>query len=241
MSILTIAQNVAMETGFTSPSSLVGSADENAIQLLALIKKETRALSDRYQWNKLIVRGTFNFVASQEAYPLPADFKDFIQKTIWNYTARRPLIAPITAEDYEIQKNYLITSGIDKMVHVYDGEMHITPVPSSTDTINYEYTTLNIYQTALGVGKPEITLDTDTTTIREFLVELGVKLRFLVAKGLVTPAELEKSFEKKDYDMQVENAILTDGFGSKNPINMNSRVNAFWMGAYTQDSNFPSV
>ena len=241
MSVLTIAQNVAMETGFTSPSSLVGSADENSIQLLALIKKETRALSDRYEWNKLIVRGTFNFVNAQEAYDLPTDFKDYMPKTIWNYTARRPLIAPITAEDYEIQKNYLITSGIDKMVRVYDGQMHITPVPSSTDTINYEYTTLNIYQSAGGVGKPAITLDTDTTTIDEYLVELGVKLRFLVAKGLVTPAELEKSFEKKDYDMQLDHAILTDGFGSKNPINMSSRVNAFWMGAYTQDSDFPAV
>ena len=38
MSVLDIAQNVAKETGFTAPSSLVGSTDELAIQLLALIK-----------------------------------------------------------------------------------------------------------------------------------------------------------------------------------------------------------
>lgn len=241
MSILTIAQNVAMETGFASPSTLVGNTDEIAIQLLALIKKETRALSDRFLWNKLVKQGTFNFVDGQEAYTLPTDFKDFIPHTIWNYSTRRPLIAPINPEDYGIQKNYLITSGIDKMVYVYNGTMYITPVPSSTDTINYQYTTLNIFQTSGGTGKTDITLDTDIITIREFLIELGVKLRFLVAKGLITTSQMMASFEKQDYDMQIQSAMKTDGFGQKNPINMNNGGSAYWKAAYTQDSNFPSV
>jgi hypothetical protein len=240
MSVLTIAQNVALETGFTSPSSLVGNNDEIAVQLLALIKKETRELSDRFPWQVLTIRGTFNFVNGQEEYTLPSDFKDFKQNTIWNYTARRPLIAPINAEDYEIQKNYLITSGIDKMVYVYNNKLYITPTPGSTDTINYEYTTLNIYRTAAGVGKAAITLDTDVTTIREYLVELGVKLRFLVAKGLITTAELPMSFEFQDYERQVQMAVFKDGFGQKT-LNMNNGGNAYWKAAYTQDSNFPSV
>lgn len=244
MSILTIAQDVAMETGFTKPSSLVGNTDEIAVQLLALIKKETRALSDRFLWNKLVKRGTFNFVSGTDAYPIAtiaSDFKDFIPNTIWNYSARRPLIGPISPEDYEIQKNYLVTSAIDKMVYVYNNTVYITPTPSSTDTINFEYTTLNIYQTAVGVGKTDITLDTDVTTIREFLVELGVKLRFMVAKGLITTAELKNSFEYQDYTDQMQKAMLTDGFGQKPTISMSGGSSPYWTAASTQDSNFPSA
>jgi len=240
MSILTIAQNVATATGFSSPTSVVGSADELAIQLLSLIREETRSLSDRFPWQKLVKRGTFPFVSGTESYILPTDFKDFIPGTIWNYTARRPLIAPISSQDYEIQKNYLISSGIDKMVYVYNNLIYITPTPSSADTINYEYTTLNIYQTSGGVGKAAITLDTDVTTIPEYLVEMGTKLRFLVAKSLISTAELQGSYEALDYEAQIQRAILKDGFGRKQ-LSMSGRSNAWWMGAYTQDSDYPSA
>lgn len=239
MTILTIAQNIAMATGFSSPSALVDNTDEVAIQMLALIKEEVRALSDRFIWNALVNRATFNFVNGQEAYDLPTDFKDFVPNTIWNYSTRRPIIAPISSERFEIQKNYLISSGIDKMLYVYGNQMHITPTPSSTDTINYEYTTLNIYQDAFGQGKPDITADADVPTIREYLVQAGTKLRFMVAKGLISTAELQGSFEALDYAAQVQKAMHTDGFGAPK-LSMSGGRNAWWLGAYTQDSFFPA-
>jgi hypothetical protein len=243
MSVLDIAQNVAKETGFTAPSSLVGSTDELAIQLLALIKNETRALSDRFNWQALVKRATFNFVNGTESYSLAtiaSDFKDFIPETVWNYTSRRPLIAPISPQDYEIQKNYLITSGIDKMIYVYNDTIYISPTPSNTDTIYFEYTTLNIFKSSGGTPKAAITLDTDVTVLREFLVQAGVKLRFMVAKGLIMPGQIPQSFEYQDYESQVQKAMLTDGFGRKT-LRMSGSVDAYWKAAYTQDSNFPSV
>jgi len=241
MSVLSIAQNIAKETGFAVPTSLVGNTDALAIQLLFIIKRETRALSDRFIWQQLITPGTFNFVNAQETYDLPSDFKDYVPKTMWNYTSRRPIIAPIDSESYEVQKNYLITSGIDKMAFIYGNKIHITPIPGSTDTINYLYTTTKIYQSSVGVGQTDIVADTDTTAIREYIVELGVKLRFLVAKGLLTSQELGASLEYNDYENQVQKAIKTDGFGQSSPITMRTGGSAYWKGAYTQDSNFPSV
>ena len=250
MSVLTIAQNIARETGFTVPSSLVGNADETAVQLLQLIQTECTDLSNGviagnpipmdYNWQALVKRGTFNFVASQEAYDLPDDFKDFIQKTIWDYSIRRPVIAPITAEEYEIQKNYLITSGIDKMIYVYANQIHVVPVPSSTDTINYEYTTTYIFQSDTGDGQTTIEADTDVCSISEYLIQQGVKVRFLIAKSLINPENFENSFEYRNYKSAVQRAVLKDGFGQKSPINMSKRGNAWWLGAYTQDSNWPS-
>ena len=127
------------------------------------------------------------------------------------------------------------------MVYVYNNTMQITPAPGSTDTINYEYTTLNIYQddTVPPVGKPAITEDTDSTVIREFLVQAGVKLRFMTAKGLILPGSIQNSFEYVDYEAQVQRAILTDGFG-RQTLNLNTGANAYWKAAYTQDSNYPS-
>lgn len=240
MSILTIAQNVAMEAGFSSPTSVIGNADEVAIQLLALIKRETRALSDRFEWQSLRKRYSFPFVNGTESYSLPSDFKDFIQNTMWNSITRRPLIGPITPEEYEIQKNYLVTSAIDHMFYIYGSLLYIFPVPATTDTIKYEYTTLNIYQTSGGVGKTAITLDTDTTTVREYLIELGVLLRFLVKKGLIKSDELTSSQEYRDYMEQVSKAIEKDGFGQRNPLSICPSRNKWWLAAHTDDSFWPT-
>lgn len=250
MTILTIAQNIAREVGFTAPTSLVGNADETAIQLLQLIGTETTDLSNgviagqttpmNFNWQSLVKRGTFNFVASQEAYSLPTDFKDFIQKTIWNYSVRRPIIAPITAQEFEIQKNYLITSGIDKMIYIYNNQIHVVPAPTATDTINYEYTTTYIFQSSLAVGQTTIQADTDVCSINEYLVQLGAKVRYLITKSLINPENFSASFEYQNYVAAVQRAILKDGFGQKSPINMCHGKGAWWLGAATQDSNWPA-
>jgi len=240
MSVLTIAQNVARSTGFTAPSTLVGSSDEVAVQLLQLIDDETRGLAEDYDWQILITPEQFNFVDGQDDYDVPLDFERYIPKTIWNSTTRRPLIAPINAEDYQIQKNYLITSAIDNMVFFSQDGLTITPTPTSTDSINYLYITTDIYADNLGVRKDEITADTDSPLISESLIQSAVKLAFLVSKGLIDPNELEKSREYKDFNKRLEKAVLNDGFGSKNPINMNSGGSAYWLAAYTQDSDFPA-
>lgn len=239
MTVLSIAQNVAKRVGFTAPTSLVNNSDELAVQLLALIKEETRALSDRFPWQALRKRYSFNFVNGTDNYVLPSDFKDYIEKTIWDTTGRRPLIGPISAEEYEIQKDYLITTAVYKMFYIYNDTMYITPTPGDTNTIKYQYTTLNIYKSTLGVGKADITADTDTTTLREYMIELGVKLRFLVTKGIIMPENLKASFEYQDYMDEIARAIKHDGFGRNNPINMNNRGVAWWRAAYTPDSSWP--
>ncbi len=240
MSILTIAQNISAEAGFQQPTYLIGNPDEIAIQLLSLIKRETRLLSDEFFWQKLITDYTFNYVSGQASYALPADYNYILPKTIWNSSARQPLICPISPQDWAIQKYYLVTSAYYKQVYMYNNLMEITPTPTSTDTINYQYISNNIYASALGVPQPNLVADTDTTVVREFIVELGVKLRFLIAKGLISPNDLENSFEKKDYDAQIKRQMMIDGIGQK-ILSMNSGGGPFWMAAETQDSNWPQV
>lgn len=251
MSVLTIAQNVANETGFLSPTSLVGNADETAILLLALITAEINDLSVSiifgqanpidFRWQYLIKNYNFNFVANQQNYALPSDFANFIPKSIWNSTYRRPLLAPINAEDYGIQQYYLITSGIDKMVYVYGNQMYVTPTPGSTDSIFFQYTTNNFFKSSGGTPQTSILADTDTCYVPENIVKLGVKIRFLTQKGIIPAESFQASPEYINYSAAAQKAMLIDGLGQKNPITMSRGGSAYWKAAYTQDSNFPTV
>lgn len=250
MSVLTIAQNVARETGFNVPSALVGSADEISVQLLALITAEASNLSQGiiagrdvaadFYWQALVTRGTITFVNGTEAYNFPADYNaSFLPQTMWNNTTGRPIIVPLSAREFEIQKNYLITSGIDYMVYVYGNQFHFVPLPSSTDSLVYEYISTYYFRTVTtNVAKAAITADSDYTAIDENLIKLGVKVRFLQAKGLMPTVGYENAFEYKDYIGAVERAMLKDGAG-RPTISMVDSCDAWWLAAYTPDSNWP--
>lgn len=247
MSVLTIAQNVAQEAGFSSPSTLVGNGDEIAVQLLALITAETTNLSQGivggrtldFYWQRLITRGTITFVNGTEAYNFPSDYNaSFVVDTMWNVTTGRPIIVPLSAEQFEIQKNYLITSSIDYMMYVYANQFHFMPVPASTDSIVYEYLSTNYFRSSLAVAKAAITADTDTTAIDENIVKLGVKFRFLQAKGLLPMVGFQNTFEYMDYVAAVERAMIKDGAG-KPIITMSNVQNPWWLAAHTPDSNWP--
>jgi hypothetical protein len=108
------------------------------------------------------------------------------------------------------------------------------------DVVVYQYCSINYYQNALGGFQSSILSDSDTTRVPEYIVELGAKLRFLVAKGLVTSEEMENSYEKKDYDFQIKRQMMIDGIGQKT-IHCQTGGTAYWLAAYTQDSNWPQV
>lgn len=241
MSILSIAQNVATEAHFNKPASVVGNADPTATLLLLLISRATVDISNYFRWNNLVKQGSFTFVNNQSNYSLASDYKEYIPQTMWDATSRRPIIAPVDAEDYGIQTNYLITSGIDKMAYFYGNQVYITPVPNNTDVVNYSYKTNLVFQSSIGVGQTGILADTDTTVVPEYLIELNTKLRYLCSKGLITPETYAGSYEKQDFDEQLQAAMKADGLGQKGTINMNTGGNAYWKAAYTQDSNFPQT
>jgi len=248
MSVLTIAQNVAKETGFNVPSTLVGNSDEIAVQLLALITAETTDLSQGviggrpvdFDWQVLMTRGTITFVNGTEAYNFPTDYDaSFVPETMWNNTTGRPIIIPISPQQFEVQKNYLLGSGVDYMAYVYGNQFHFSPTPSSTDSIVYEYKSTNYFRTVTtGVAKAAITADTDYTALNENIIKLGVKFRFLQAKGLVPAIGYEQCFEYKNYAAAVEKAMLKDGAG-RPIITMSNNVNPWWLAAETPDSDWP--
>lgn len=108
------------------------------------------------------------------------------------------------------------------------------------DVVVYQYCSNNYYTNLLGTPQAGILSDSDSPRVPEYIVELGAKLRFLVAKGLISPQEMESSFEKKDYDFQIKRQMMIDGIGQKT-IHMQTGGTAYWLAAYTQDSNWPTV
>lgn len=145
MTILAIAQSCAKRLMITSPSSFIGSTDNNMILLLSMIDKTIDEIRDDFPWPELEREYTFTLVTSTASYALPGDYDSRTNESIWNRTQALPLIGPLSASEWQLYKSGLVTASPRQRYRVKGStntQMFIDPTPSSDEngeTIAYEY------------------------------------------------------------------------------------------------------
>lgn len=144
-------------------------------------------------------------VFATEAYPLPADLAFIIQQTEWDRNFRWQLLGPLDAQEWQVIKSGISPVGPRMRFRIMQGMFYINPVGSAatlfTDNIVFEYVSNNwvAASAAPTVGVQTAYLqDTDLSLINEDLLTLGLKYRFLLAKGLTWEPFKTEFDDKKD-------------------------------------------
>lgn len=205
MSLLTLCQNVVNETGLgDAPSTIISNTDKLAVQLLALAQKEVRVLGNM-NWQALVAEHTITTANGTESYALPSDWQQYASDTFWDASNYWPMRGSIDPSQWQALKRGIVAATIRKRFRVKAGKVYIFPTPTTVNTLVGEYIINTPVVTAdLVTKKALFTLDTDTTVLPEFLVELGVKWRYKHAKGL------DYSEDRLEYDNRVATAFAQD-------------------------------
>lgn len=225
MTALTIAQTAADEIGIDRPASLVGSTDNNARQMLALLNREGRELVRRYPWAALIREYVVTVTSGTSKYAVASDFSSLVDETMWDVTNRWPLIGPLSSDEWETLKRGIIVSTprrVWRLVGKTDGVysagatpfyVEIMPTPdNSTDQFSYEYWSSGFARQNSDAALSVFDNDSDNPVLPEELFTLGLIWRWKRAKGLDYAQEFET------YDRAVNIAISQDK--SARPIDL---------------------
>lgn len=188
------------EMGITRPSSLVGSTDPQAQQLLSLAQLEGRELASRENWQggwpQLRTTQSITLVNGQQDYQLASDVLYFINTTLWDTTQKWPLRGPISPQEWQVLKAGTIGSTGPRMRFRLIGDasapfgmvIRIDPVPSSSaagNVLTIEYTHRNwVLAAATSTATDEWESDSDTPLLPDECFISGLKWRFKHAKGL---------------------------------------------------------
>lgn len=235
MTVLTIAQAVADEVGFTRPSSLVASTDDTARQILALLNREGQFLVSRFEWSACLRDKSVTVTSGTDTYACTTDFQRIVDQTIWDTTNKWPMIGPLSSQEWEtIKRGILISTPrrVWRLVGEADGVygavatakyVQIAPVPTnSTDTFFYEFITTGFARKNADTAAGPFDDDTDVPILPEQLFIMGGIWRWLRAKGLPYDAE------KRDYDRELERCIADDKSARKlylsRPSNIGPRL-----------------
>ena len=186
MTLLSICQDAATEIGFPKPSTVIGSTDNTALQLLRLVNREGEALS-KYNWQSLQQETSITLATGTQTYSLPADFRYIVPSSTWNRTNKRVLIFPVTSQEWQFLKGWTQINGLNLRGRIKNSLIEIEQTITSTengDSVYYEYISKYWTQDAASTAQQKFAADDDTSLLDEELLTLGLVWRFKKSKGL---------------------------------------------------------
>lgn len=205
MTLLTTVQKAARRVGVPRPNVVATATDPTVALLFELAQQEGEELARYGDWRALRKEKTFTTVAAetQTDTPIPTDFAGFIDETLWNRSARRPLWGPIDPAEwqaYKAQTTFPVRDGFT----LRGTSWLMQPTPTAGQTIAYEYRSANWCQSSGGTAQSAWAADTDTGLISERLMRLGLIWRFKQARGLEWQTDHENYLSEVDSELAKE-------------------------------------
>jgi hypothetical protein len=205
--LLEIVQDASEDIGVGAPGTVINNDDETAIQMLRLVKRESRNLSFAHPWSQLTFEHTISANGTSSSYALPSDFAHIIPETVWDRTGIRPLVGPLSPKDWQkIQSGAVVSTGFNSRWRIWQSLFFIYPRTQSGNTLAFEYKTDKIVLTSAGAsaGTSKVVWNADTDVARFLdgeLLTLGVIWRFKKAKGLPYADEIMEYITRRDLDI----------------------------------------
>lgn len=213
MSLLTLIQNVATEVGISSPSSVIGNNDTQIQQLLQLAQQEGRLLASRGRWSALTKGAAFTLSLAADQGKLQnggtavvsdGDFDYMTNDTMWNDTTTLPILGPVSSRQWQTLQVFPVTGPYQQFM-IRGNNLFIDPVPTSADTVVFDYQSTWWCEDSGGQGQDSWQDDSDVGRLDEKLMRLGILWRWLRRKGQ------DYSEEFAEYERQVLDALARDG------------------------------
>lgn len=196
MTLLSVAQDVCDVIGLVRPPAVVGSNDQLGRQVLGLAKETLEELG-RMDWPELQIPYTFNTVAGQDSYDMPADFGREVGDTLYIASQYSKLRGSLTPADWQNQRDVLAPQ-IGKYRYRIFGlpkKLYLAQTPEVIEAVTMEYqTTYRVLQDD-ATYKNTFFADSDVSLMPEELLKKGLKWRLRRAKGL------DYTEEFNDYEM----------------------------------------
>jgi hypothetical protein len=128
--------------------------------------------------------GTVELQFAQNKFDLPSDWQRQVPQTEWNRTQRWELLGPKSAQEWQTFKSGIVSAGPRQRFRILQNQLCLNPSPPDNQTLSFEYISNGWVEGADGVGKVEVTADTDTFIFSDSLLITGLKSQWMVAKGL---------------------------------------------------------
>lgn len=193
VALLGIVQTVCGEIGLPIPSTVVGSTTQQVRQLVAFANVTGDSLRDETAWPALrktakitTVNGTAGYTVSLASGGNTYTCSRIIQETGWDATNSWYFVGSVNDAEWMQWQYGIMSTPIRRIWRTTsDSTIEVFPVPTTNgDTLALAFVTDLWAQSSTGVPQGALSADTDVHLFNDRLFLLGLKWRFLEAKGL---------------------------------------------------------
>lgn len=204
MTLLSVIQSAALVCGMEKPDQVMASSRREMQEMARLANEMALMISERHDWQSLMVPLTITGDGSSEAFDLPSDFgrmptKAGLWSTRWQWDMN-PIVGVDAWLEYQIWPAQLILGNWI----IYGDQFHVLPIMESGEIIKLFYMTNKLVRDSNNVAKVAFTDDADTFRLNERLLELAIIYKWKADKGQPYLDRLndfeEALLQKKDSD-----------------------------------------
>jgi hypothetical protein len=80
------------------------------VLLQTMMLKTIDDIKDEFEWPELTREYAFKLVSGVDSYPLPGDYNFKLNQTLWNRTAKWPLIGPLNGQEWQTYKSGIVAT-----------------------------------------------------------------------------------------------------------------------------------
>jgi hypothetical protein len=214
LSLLELVQTACYELGLPPPSSVIGNSDAQVQQLLALSNREGREQASLPEgWSQLRKEYTFTTVDGDATYAFPTDCEYIIHDTSWSRTNKWPNVGPMNPQEWQWLKSGITVAAPPTRYRFMDGQIYLDPTPSSAEDMVFEYYSNAWCESSGGTPQTKWAADSDVFVLPDDIMILGIKWRFLSAKGM------NYAEEKNAWQQCVDKAVSRSRGARELPLN----------------------
>lgn len=210
MTVLAVAQQVALAVGIKRPIAVFASTDRDMQELQAVLNEAVAVIGEAFDWQALRKVQTLTGDGSTEAWPLPTDYARMpATGNLWSGRSRGEMMH-ITDPDEWLSFDIYPVGPIHGVWSLFGGTLNIRPVLAVNETAKFFYIRAGI----VGATGTAFTDDAQAFALDERLLKLCATYLWKQQKGQDFTAELT------DYEMALQKAMDRDG-GSKPVVSGN--------------------
>lgn len=181
MTLVTMLNNVLMQSGFLKKGSFTTGDDPDDDQMVAIANRAAYEIFNFYKWEPLRNVYTINFQEGQEVYTLPEDYQDMMPNSAWELEGERPVDFPVPDNMWFMYKFTNWGDGGTVRARKYGNQIEVIQ-PTGSEGFQFEYISKWPIKSEGGQRKEFFTADTDTWMLDDMLLILGIQAHWQQAK-----------------------------------------------------------
>jgi hypothetical protein len=200
MTVLSVAQEVAILLSQTEPTTLFSTTDSFAKEIRTIANESAAVIGETYDWQILTKLATVTGDGLDTSFPMPDDYDRMVMKTnLAGSDSNIDLVKSYDLDQWAYFQNHGATS-VPGHWQILGGEIQFEPAPALNVAYSYYYITKNV----VSGNKSTFTADADEFVLPERLLKLDLIWRWRALK------RMEYAEDMENFNIALSKAITKD-------------------------------